>query len=65
MADYERAGAVVNRLRQAGNVLGSVESEAADVIQDLMNECQLWEIRADHVRRKADELVGWLNGRWG
>ncbi len=39
--------------------------DALVVIKDLMDEIQRRDIREDHARTKADELVGWLNGRWG
>lgn len=39
--------------------------ESLAVIKELMDEIQRRDIREDHARRKADELVGWLNGRWG
>lgn len=40
-------------------------AEALSVLKELMDEITRWENRAEAARRKADELVAHLNGRWG
>lgn len=67
-----RAGELSQRLFAFKNQLSprppadpAMVEEALTVIKDLMDEVTRLQNRADHACRKADELVGWLNGRWG
>lgn len=53
--DFTRAAELSSRL--------NADDQA--VLKELTDEVMRLESRADHARTKADELVGWLNGRWG
>lgn len=60
MVDYENAGQIVNQLRQRGSDIGSLDTRAADVIQELMHECMRWDSRAARAERQAKRLINEL-----